>query len=389
MSILNEAKAQLSALVAHRRFFHTTAEVGFDTKQTNAYIKKELTRLSIPFCEIGGGILATVREGEDGILLRADTDALPIREESELSYSARGASSHACGHDMHAAMLLGAAALLKKHREALTCGVALMFQPAEEILGGARAMIENGALKSKPRFAYGLHVLPSSEMETGTVIVSPAGATTAASDFFSVRFFGKGAHGAMPEKSVSPLSSAAHSLLALEGLLSKEVGAEKEAVLSVCLLEGGHALNAVPSEARIGGSFRTHDEKTRGLLLERIPRVCEGISSAFGVRSAFSHEASCPALVQSEEARAHAIKVLTCACTEIPYFLLPPFESKPRGGSEDFAFIAERVPSLFLSLAAGKKEKGYAYPLHHPKVRFDENALPYGAALLAGLAMKM
>ncbi len=389
MNILNEAKAMLPTLVAHRRFFHGTAEVGFETKETNAYIKKELARLAIPFCEVGGGILATVKEGEGGILLRADTDALPIKEESELSYSAHGASSHACGHDMHAAMLLGAAALLKKHGERIDGGVALMFQPAEEILSGARSMIEDDVLKCKPRFAYGLHVLSATDWETGTVIVAPSGASTAASDFFSVRFFGKGAHGAMPEKSANPLSSAAHSLLALEGLLSKEVGAEREAVLSVCLLEGGRALNAVPSEARLGGSFRTHDKKTRALLLERIPRVCEGISSVFGVRTEFSHEASCPALVQSEEARSHALAVLDGACAEIPRLLLPPFECKPRGGSEDFAFIAERVPSLFLSLAAGKKEKGYVYPLHHPKVRFDENALPFGTALLAGLALKM
>ena len=119
MTLLSQAKNMLPTLVSHRRFFHGTAEVGFETKETNAYIKKELARLAIPYSEIGGGILATLKDGEGGVLLRADTDALPIKEESDLSYSARGVRSHACGHDMHAAMLLGAAVLLKKHEERL------------------------------------------------------------------------------------------------------------------------------------------------------------------------------------------------------------------------------------------------------------------------------
>ncbi len=387
MTLLEEAKALLPTLVKHRRFFHSVAEVGSCTKETNAYIKKELARLGIPYRDSGGGVLATLKEGAGGILLRADTDALPIKEESGLSFCAKGESAHACGHDMHAAMLLGAAALLAKRRETLPFGVTLMFQSAEETLEGARAMIKDGVLESHPRFAYALHVLTASELPTGTVLVPPEGVSTAASDFFSVDFFGKAAHGATPEKSVNPLSAVAHSLLALEGLLSKEVGPEKQAVFSVCLLEGGKALNAVPERARLGGSFRTHDEETRDYLLRRIPLLCEGIAAPFGVRTVFTHEAFCPALVISEEARAHALSKMAQLCADIPIKELPPFKEKPRGGSEDFAFVAERVPSLFLSLAAGNKRDGYSYPLHHAKVRFDENALPCGAALLAGLAL--
>lgn len=387
MTLLEEAKALLPTLVKHRRFFHGVAEVGTLTKKTNAYIKKELARLGISVCDCGGGVLATVKEGKGGILLRADTDALPIKEESGLSFSAEGGSAHACGHDLHAAMLLGTAELLAGHKRELSHGVTLMFQNAEETLGGALSMIEDGALASSPAYAYALHVLTASELPTGTVLIPPAGVSTAASDFFYVDFFGRGAHGAMPERSVNPLVPLSHALLALEGLLPREVGSEKQAVMSVCLLEGGGALNAVPDKARLGGSFRTHDAQTRAFLLSRIPRLCEGIADPFGVKTAFTHEAFCPALFISAEARAHALSQIARFCADASVKELPPFCEKPRGGSEDFSFVAERVPSLFLSLAAGSKRDGYNHPLHHPKVRFDENALPCGAALLAGLAM--
>ena len=387
MNLLEEAKALLPTLIKHRRFFHSTAEVGFETKKTNQYIKEELLRLKISFREVGGGVLATVKEGEGGVLLRADTDALPIKEESGLPFSAEENAFHGCGHDLHTAMLLGAAELLTKQRDRLSGGVTLMFQPAEEILGGASAMIQDGALACAPRFAYALHVLTAAEVPSGTVLVPPIGASTAASDFFSIRFFGEGAHGATPEKGINPLTAVAQTLLSLEGLLSREVGAERQAVLSLGLMEGGGALNAIADTARLGGSFRTHDEETRAYLLRRIAEIAKSIGEALGVKVVFSHEAHCPALVADAAARAYALNKMEALCANIPKKELPPFAAKPRGGSEDFSFIAERVPSLMLSLAAGERKKGFSYPLHHPRVRFDENALPYGVALLAALAL--
>lgn len=386
MDLFSEAKTLLPRLVEYRRALHQIAEVGFDTEKTNAFITGVLKEHSIPHRPCGGGILATLGNGEGGILLRADTDALPIKEESGLPFAATGGTCHGCGHDMHTAMLLGALTLLNERRHALSRAVTLMFQPAEELLTGAQAMIEDGALSSAPRFAYALHVLVETDAPTGTVFIPPVGASAAASDFFSVLFKGKGAHGAMPEASRHPLRCAAHALLALESLVGTEVGADRQATLSVGYLNGGEACNVIPDTARLGGSIRTHDEQTRALLLKRIPLLCESFAAAFGVRAVFSHESHCPALLADESARTHAIDRLSSLCPLVPKKEIPPFAAKPRGGSEDFAFIAERIPSLMLSLASGQRGRGFSHPLHHPAVTFDEDALPFGAAALAALA---
>ena len=387
MDLLAEAKSLTPLLKEYRRAVHGIAEVGLNTPKTNALIEKVLKQEGVSYRKCGGGILCTLGEGEGGILLRADTDALPIKEESGLPFAAKGDTSHACGHDMHTAMLLGALLLLKRNEKKLSNPVTLMFQPAEEILKGACSMIEDGALEGKPRFAYGIHILTDTDIPTGTLLAPPAGTVTAASDFFSVAFLGRGAHGATPEKGCNPLLPAAHALLCLSGICATELSPEKQALLTVCRLEGARALNVIPSEVTLGGSFRTHDEASRAFLLERIPALCEALAAPFGVAARFSHEAHCPALQTDGTARAHALSRLKAFCADVPRKEIPPFTAKPRGGSEDFAYIAERIPAAFFSLAAGERKDGYCRPLHHSAVCFDENALPYGAAALAAFAL--
>ena len=387
MDLLEEAKGILPLLKEYRRTIHGYAEVGLDTPKTNAFIEKALYENGITPSPCGCGVYATIGEGKGGILLRADTDALPLEEASSLSFAAKGNSCHACGHDMHSAMLLGAAVLLSKRKDTLPYAITLMFQPAEEILKGALSMIEDNILKNEPCFAYALHVMTATDLPTGTLVVAPTGKVTAASDFFSVSFHGQGAHGAMPERAANPLIPASRALLALNDLADSPHLTEKEALLTVCMMEGAKAYNVIPSTAILGGSFRTHDEEARTYLLKRIPALCQEIGAPYGICTCFSEEAHCPPLQMNAVARERALAQIRSLCAAVPIKELPPFTAKPRGGSEDFAYVSERIPSCFFSLAAGGVKDGYSHPLHHPAVRFDEGALAYGAAALAAVAL--
>jgi len=385
---LQEAYAILPLLQKHRRFFHSHAEVGFQTQKCNAYITKELDMLSVPYRFCGGGIVATLGQGNSNILLRAETDALPIKEETELPFASTSAM-HACGHDMHAAMLLGAAKLLSEKRESLPTRVTLLFQPAEEILSGAKQMIACGALDDAPTAAVSIHVLTDTGLPVGTLLIPPCGKVSAAADFFCASFHGKATHGAMPELGINPVFAAAHAALALSALPLQKVGADKEALLTLGALQAGETANAIPDTAVLKGSLRTHDNETRKSLREAMAHLLCNIGESFECDSALTWEAFCPALCMDERIRAQSLSVLRRVFSEDYVHELPPFTGKPRGGSEDFAFIAEQVPSLLISLAAGEHDKGYSFPLHHPKTRFDEDALPYGTAVFTALALSL
>ena len=387
VSLFKQAKALEGTVRCHRRRLHAIAEPGFAVKRTNAYIEKELSRLSIPHRPCGGGIVAHLGKGTGGVLLRADTDALPIREMTEEPFCATGDAMHACGHDMHTAMLLGAAELLKGHEEELCAPVTLMLQPAEELLEGAALMLSEGVLEKEPRAAFALHVLTAVPLETGTLLVPPAGEATARVSYFSLLFVGRGSHGAMPHLGIDPLSAAAHTLLALDALIPKTESPKEEALLSVGFLRGGESFNAVPDEAALGGSLRTHDERTEARLLRRIETLSKELSHAFGVDAFFTRERSCPSLLADATVRQGVLSLLKESCPELPLQAVGTPGAKPTGGSEDFAFVSRRIPSLMLSLAAGEEKRGYTYPLHHPRTAFDEAALPYGTAAHAAVGL--
>ena len=392
--ILQEAKQLFPQIQTHRRHIHTLAETGFQLSETKAYVKSALEEMGYTVAECGkAGLVTTVGEGEKVFLLRADMDALPIPEESGLPFSAANGNMHACGHDMHTAMLLGAAQILKNHEDKLTGTVKLMFQPAEEVFEGAKDMIEAGILEDpRPDGAMMIHVAAGLPIPAGTVIVSAPGVSAPAADYFTIRVQGKGCHGSAPENGVDALTAGAHILIALQEIQARELSASDEAVITIGVFRGGTAENVIADSATLGGTIRTYDEKVRSYIKERIPQIAAGIASAFRASAQVEYGSGAPTLINDEILS----KDVALYLKELlgPYGALSAADlnssGKPSrgGGSEDFAYISQEIPSLMVALAAGESEKGYPFPQHHPKVRFDENALSVGSAVFAYAAIR-
>ena len=379
-------QTELSAI---RRKLHAHAEVGFDLTQTQKTVIQTLETYGCRPNVCGqGGVIADLGAGEPRILLRADTDALPIQEKTGLSYAAKNGNMHACGHDLHTAMLLGAAKLLKERESRLKGGVRLLFQPAEETLRGAKSMIEHGALP-KNAVAVMIHVLTGVPLETGTVVVSSAGVSAPAADFFEVTVRGKACHGSAPQNGVDALSAAAHILLALEEVSAREIPAGEGAVLTVGKMQAGNADNAIADECVFSGTLRAFSEDTRALLKTRLQAIVKGVARSFRARGSVRFTSGCPTLVNDGQVSKYAYETLRKGLGEKVLYSgeIGGGTSKKSGGSEDFAYISHELPSVMLGLCAGDEKKGYEYPLHHPKVTFDENALPVGAYAFAALAL--
>ena len=234
--ILREAKALQEEIKAHRLWLHTHAETGFDLTETKPYVKSALTEMGYAVHECGkAGLVTTVgKSGGKVLLLRADMDALPIAEEADVDFACQNGRMHACGHDMHTAMLLGAAKILKAHESELGGMVKLMFQPAEEIFEGSKDMIASGVLENpRPDAALMIHVAAGMPLPAGTVVVSAPGVSAPAADYFTIRVHGKGCHGSAPQNGIDPLTAAAHILIALQEIHARELSASDEAVLTI------------------------------------------------------------------------------------------------------------------------------------------------------------
>lgn len=386
--ILAEAKALQKKLTEWRRWLHSNAETGFDLLCTKAFVKDKLRELGYAPSDCGKGIVATVGNEKNGktFLLRADMDALPIEESSGVPFACKTGKMHACGHDMHTAMLLGAAYVLKKYEKDLRGCVKFVFQPAEELLSGAKEMLDAGVLQ-EPNVdgAMMLHVLTGLSVPAGTVIVSSGGVSAPAADYFTVRVQGRGCHGSTPEQGVNALTVAARITLALEGLTARELGLSQPAVLTVGRLQAGTVANALADRATLEGTLRAYDEKTRAKLKIRISEIASGMGGVFHATAETEFTSGCPCLVNDENLSAEMKKYLSELLNEGTVYASKEFSGGDRrgGGSEDFAYIAQKTPSVMVALAAGEPEKGYGYPLHHPKTKFDESVLHIGAAAYA------
>lgn len=395
--LLQEAHELRDCISKERRTLHQNPETGFDISATLSFVKSELLDMGLQPVDCGkAGIVALVGGKKPGkvFLLRADMDALPITEEADVDFASQNGKMHACGHDMHTAMLLGAARLLKAHEDEIAGTVKLMFQPAEEIFEGSHDMIQAGLLEHpKVDAALMIHVMAGMPFPAGTVIVSAPGVSAPAADYFEIKVQGKGCHGSMPNTGVDPLTAAAHILIAIQEIQARELAMDDRAVLTIGTMNAGTAANVIPDSVTMGGSIRTFDEQTRAFIKQRLTEISEGIARSFRGEASVSFGSGCPTLVNDRD--------LSVCCEQYVKDLLGSEKafsvaelnamsgggSSKSAGSEDFAYVSQEVPSIMLALASGQPEKGYGYPQHHPMVKFDEDALPVGSAVYAYTAL--
>ncbi len=387
IDFLNEAKEIEKEIVENQRYLHQNAEVGFELPKTTEYVKNKLEEIGCNVTRCGkNGLVSIIGKGSGKtFLLRADMDALPINEESEVDFACENGNMHACGHDFHTAMLLGAAKLLKNHETEIMGTVKLMFQPAEEILSGAKNMIENGVLENpEPDGALMLHVMAGLPLKTGTVIVAN-GVSAPAADYFTIYIQGKGCHGSTPQQGVDSLNIGAHILIALQEINARELGVSDEATLTIGKMNGGATGNVIADKTVLEGTLRAYNEEIQKHIKKRISEITQGIADTFRGKGTADFGNGCPPLKNdgelSREIEKYLIDALGAECVLNTEKL--GGRTNKSGGSEDFSYISQKVPSVMLALAAGNSEEGYIYPQHHPKVRFDEKVLPIGSAVLA------
>jgi hippurate hydrolase len=396
--LLKEAGGLQEKLVEMRRYLHAHPGTGFDLEETYGYVKNTLEQLGYepkPCGRMGLVALAGGKKPGKVFLLRADMDALPMAEESGEAFASENGKMHACGHDMHTAMLLGAAKLLKEHEDEICGTVKLMFQPAEEIFEGSKDMIGAGLLDApKVDAALMIHVMAGMPFPAGTVVVPAPGVSAPAADYFEIHVQGKGCHGSMPNTGVDPLVAAAHILIALQEIHARELGMGERAVLTVGTMHGGSAANIIPDTATMGGSIRTFDEETRDFLKRRLAEIAEGTAGAFRAEATVTFGSGCPTLDNDGELSERVFGYVTelfggqKALSAAKLSAAGGQKRSGTAGSEDFAYVSQKVPSIMLALAAGTPENGYTYPQHHPKVRFDEQVLADGSAVYAYSAMR-
>ena len=379
-SLRAESFARKETLVNIRRTLHQMPEVGMDLPRTVGFICEQLDQLGCTWKMVAGGMEVLIgREDGPVFLLRGDMDALPMREESGLPFSSCGDAAHTCGHDLHATMLLGAAALLKAHEHELNGRVKLMFQPGEEGLRGAIAMVNAGILEN-PHVdaAMAMHVFPG-PMHVGTVAWRE-GPALASSDAFRLTVRGKAGHGAIPQNAVDPISIAAHIVTALQEVNAREVDPQDPLVLTICSIHGGQLHNAIPETVEMTGSIRAFSNHNRAHAKQRLQEICQGIAAAF--------RGSCQVEFMSGGSSLHNEPSLARELAGYTSQIADKMEELPRQmGSEDFAEVTQRVPAVFMGIGAGGPEEIYHQGgSHNPRVVFNEDVLPLGAAILAGCA---
>lgn len=376
MSYLQRARQLRDMMVADRRYLHQHPEVGMDLPETADYVMKRLEQMGYEPRRLGGGVTAAVGAPKGKVfLLRADMDALPMREQSGLPFASQRECAHTCGHDMHTAMLLGAAQMLKEREHELNGTVKFMFQPGEEVLGGAKAMIEGGILENPPvDAAMGAHMIPMVPVGFGGY---GSGVVSASSDHLVITIQGKGGHGAHPQDTVDPINIGVHIHLALQTLLSREVDPAQPVVLTFGKFRGGDAANVIPACAVMEGTLRTFDETLRAHLLERIRTICT--STARALQGSACVEVLCSTCSLSVDDGTTEAVARGWQAEGLSMLRQPGKMS----GSEDFAEVAARVPSTFFVVGGGTAEDGCNVGLHNPKIRFHEDALIYGAAAYA------
>lgn len=381
MNYLQSAKEKESELVEIRRHLHANPEVGLELPETVAYVMKKLKEMGYEPQEVGGGVTCTVGKPGKVIMLRADMDALPMEEKSGLSFASKIGAAHTCGHDMHTTMLLGAAKMLKENEENLNGTVKFMFQPAEEIFAGALSMIENGILENpKPDCAVSSHVFSGHHFDK---FFLRSGPLLTGCNGFKITIEGKGCHGAQPQNGIDPINIGVHIHLALQELITREVEFSNGALLTFGQFSAGTAANIIPQTAVMQGTLRTFNEDIREYLVERMKTIVKLTAEKFRGTAEVEILSDLPVLMNDKGMTESARKYLEeMAGDEIS------IEDGFAGtASEDFGYISKAVPATTIFYGASDMDSGEeVFPMHHPKVVFDERILYRGAAMYAQVA---
>lgn len=370
--------------VTHRRWLHSNAEVGLNMPKGQTYIMNQLKEYGLEPHPCGHGVTAELgKGGYKTLLLRADMDALPMPEESGESFSCpTGTEAHTCGHDFHAAMLLTAAKMLKENEAMLSGRVRFMFQPAEETFEGAKDMMANGVLEGVDA-ALAYHVGPG-RMPVGLFMYNSGGTMMYSVDGFRITIHGQGAHGAYPHSSIDPINIGVHIYLALESLIAREADPSKACVLTIGNFSAGSAPNIIPDTAILQGTLRTNDSASREKLFQRLKEVVQKTAEVFGGSAEIEMISEVPPLVCNPAMTDEIVGYMK----ELPIPGLTPIPNTSASASEDFATIAEKIPSVFMYLSAGYMDERGDAPAHNPKVRFNEKVCPIGSACLAHCAIR-
>jgi amidohydrolase len=383
--ILHEAQSLFSYTQAFRRDIHRHPELGFQEVRTAGIIARELNTLGLEVTTGIGktGVVGLLEGKQPGtvILLRFDMDALPISEATNAEYASENPGvMHACGHDGHVAIGLTVARLLNTKKNQWAGTVKLVFQPAEEGLGGAEAMIADGVLENpRPEVNLALHLW--NDKPVGWLGIS-AGPVMAASEILTIRINGKGGHGAAPHTTIDPVLAAAQVVNSLQGIVSRNVPPLQSAVITVTMIHGGEAFNVIPQVVDLQGTIRTFEPDVRSRVLDRIKQIVNGVAQAFECQAELDIKSITPAVVNDPEItrRVQQVADKLGINNEMPL-------SYSTMGSEDMAFMMRDIPSCYYFVGSANPEKGLNYTHHHPKFDLDEASLPRAAALMTAAAL--
>ena len=380
MNIKELAKKYEQYTIDVRREFHMHPELSMKEVGTSDRIKEELTKIGIPFESIGTGVVATIKGKNEGktIALRADIDALEVNEMRDVPYKSKNEGiMHACGHDAHGAMLLGAAHVLNEIKDEFNGTVKLMFQPAEETAQGAKALIEGGALNGVDE-VFGMHVMgnfPSGKIAVGE------GPRMASADMFRIKVKGAGGHGSMPNYGVDALVAASSIVMNLQTVVSREISPMESAVVSIGKLSSGTRFNVIADEAIMEGTTRCFSYEVREQLPAAMQRIVKSTAASYRAEAEFEYKFLTAPTINNMESTERAKKAIEKIMSRDAVMEMPKM-----AGSEDFSEYLEMVPGTFAIVGIANKDKDTCYSNHHPMFDIDEDMLVNGVALHAQYA---